>query len=134
MNTRREGAVEQQVERSELLDELHAWQKQLPLPSLDEAIRFIESNKVEKLTEHHIRRIAGYDAITIEGESFFDKAFTSGKEVAACLGYAMQIGWGEVLNDMIRLRLSVRGRRHKNAAQRPTGSAALEAELHPFGI
>ena len=78
--------------------------------SLEEAIRLIESDKVEKLTGQHIHCIAEYDAITIDGESFFDKAFTSGKVVAACLAFAMEIGWCEALDDLMRLRVAVLGR------------------------
>jgi hypothetical protein len=79
------------------------------LRSLDEAIRLIESDKIEKLTGQHIHCIAEYDAITIDGECFFDKAFSSGKEVAACLAFAMEIGWREALEDMVRFRVTVLG-------------------------
>ena len=110
MQATRGGAAGQGAAQSQLLAELHSWERQLVLRSLDEAIRLIESDKVEKLTGQHIHCIAEYDAITIDGESFFDKAFSSGKEVAACLGYAMAIGWQEVLEDMVRLRLALVGR------------------------
>lgn len=90
-----------------LLAELRAWEKQLARRALDEAIRLIESGKVEKLNGQHIHCIAEYDAITIDGECFFNKAFSSGKAVAACLGLAMQIGWQEVLEDMVRLRAAL---------------------------
>jgi hypothetical protein len=105
------GGVEQQhPAKEELLAELHTWERQLVLRSLDEAIRLIESDKVEKLTGQHIHCIAEYDAITIDGECFFDKAFTRGKEVAACLAFAMEIGWREALDDMVRLRVTLLGR------------------------
>lgn len=78
--------------------------------SLDEAIRLIESDKVDKLTGQHICRIAEYDAITIDEERFFDRAFSAGKEVAACLAFAMAIGWRETLDDMLRLRMALLGR------------------------
>jgi hypothetical protein len=64
---------------------------------------------VKKLTGQHIHCIAEYDAITIDGERFFDKAFSSGKEVAACLAFAMEIGWLEALDDMMRFRVTVLG-------------------------
>src|SRR6187401_1710020 len=32
-------------------------------------------------------------AITIDGERFFEKAFSSGKAVAACFAFAMLTGW-----------------------------------------
>ena len=72
--------------------------------SLDEAIRLIESEKARKLTDRHLHSIAEYEAIRIDDETFFEKAFSSGKEVAACLAFAMEIGWQEVLEDMVRLR------------------------------
>ena len=96
-------------EREQLLAELRRWERQLVLRSLDEAIRLIRSGKVEKLTGQHIHCIAEYDAITIDGEGFFDKAFTCGKEVAACLAFAMEIGWRDALDDMLRLRLTLVG-------------------------
>lgn len=103
------GGVEEHRAKERLLAELHAWERQLVLRSLDEAIRLIESDKVEKLTGQHIHCIAEYDAITIDGECFFDKAFSSGKEVAACLFFAMEIGWREALDDMMRFRVTVVG-------------------------
>lgn len=104
------GRVEQQHRAKErLLAELHSWERQLVLRSLDEAIRLIESEKVEKLSEQHIHCIAEYDAIEIDGECFFDKAFSSGKAVAACLAFAMEIGWREALDDMVRFRVAVLG-------------------------
>jgi hypothetical protein len=110
MEARCNNKVDQQdPAKQELLAELHIWERQLVLCSLDEAIRLIESEKAEKLTEQHIHCIAEYDAITIDGECFFDKAFSSGKEVAACLAFAMEIGWREALDDMVRFRAAVLG-------------------------
>jgi hypothetical protein len=110
MQTQRSRGVEQQHQAKErLIAELRAWERQLVLRSLNEAIRLIESDKFEKLNGQHIQCIAEYDAITIDGESFFDKAFTSGKEVAACLAFAMEIGWREALDDMMRLRMTLLG-------------------------
>jgi hypothetical protein len=104
------GGVEQQhPAKKELLTELHMWERRLVLRSLNEAIRLIESGKAEKLTREHLHHVAEYHAIKIDGEWFFDKAFTSGKEVAVCLAVAMDIGWREALDDMLRLRLAVLG-------------------------
>ena len=111
MQTQCSSEVEQQhAARAELIAELHTWERQLALRSLDEAIRLIESDKVEKLSWQHIHCIAEYAAITIDGECFFDKAFTRGKVVAACLAFAKEIGWREALDDMTRLRVTVLGR------------------------
>jgi hypothetical protein len=110
MQTQCSGGVEQQHPAKErLLAELHTLEQQLVLRSLNEAIRLIESGKVERLTRQHIHCIAEYDAIKIDGECFFDKAFTAGKEVAACLAIAMEVGWLEALDDMLRLRVTALG-------------------------
>jgi hypothetical protein len=104
------GGVEQpHPAKKELLTELHRQERRLALRSLNEAIRLIESGKAEKLTREHLHFIAEYHAIQIDGEWFFDKAFSSGKEVAVCLAIAMEIGWQEALDDMLRLRLTVLG-------------------------
>lgn len=111
--------------KEQLLTELHAWEGQLVLRSLDEAIRLIESDKIEKLTGQHIHYIGEYGAITIDGECFFDKAFTRGKAVAACLAFAMELGWREALDDMVRLRATVLGR-GAGAVTGTLGSHVLE--------
>ena len=95
--------------KEELIAELRNWERELVASSLDEAIRLIESDKAGKLTGRHIHAIAEYDAIVIEGELFFDKAFSSGKAVAACLAYAQEIGWREALDDLRQFRLTVLG-------------------------
>jgi hypothetical protein len=104
------GVEQEHAAKEQMLVELRTWERQLVLRSLDEAIRLIGSDKVEKLTGQHIHCIAEYDPITIDGECFFDKAFTSGKVVAACLAFAREIGWREVLDDLVRLRVTVLGR------------------------
>jgi len=48
-------------------------------------------------------------ASSLDGERFFDKAFSSGKAVAACLAYAQEIGWREALDDLRQFRLTVLG-------------------------
>lgn len=93
----------------ESLADLRAWERKLTLSSLNEAIRLLESEKFSKLTYSHVRCIAEYQPIEIDGESFFEKAFSTGKEVAACLAYALEIGWARVLDDLGRLRLLFRG-------------------------
>ena len=115
------GVKQQHPAKERLLAELHRWERQLVLRSLDEAIRLIESDKIEKLSGQHLHCIAEYDAITIDGECFFDKAFSTGKEVAACLALAMEIGWREALDDMVRFRVTVLGP-GAGAATGPLGS------------
>jgi hypothetical protein len=113
------GREPQHQAKARLLSEFHTWERELMVSALNEAIRLIESDKVEKLTGRHIRCIAEYDAITIDGECFFDKAFSSGKSVAACLACAMEIGWREALDDLVRFRVTVLG----------PGSGAITAAL-----
>ena len=129
MQVQRNGGVEQrQPAKDELLAELHTWERQLVLRSLDEVIRFIESEKVEKLTGQHIHCVAEYDAITIDGERFFDKAFTRGKAVAACLAFAMEIGWREALDEMVRFRVAVLGPAVRDHARAETALAVEQPD------
>jgi len=108
MKAQRNDRVER-LAKKELLAELRTWERQLVLRSLDEAIRLIGSDKIEKLNDQHIHCIAEYDAITIDGECFFDKAFSGGKPAAACLAFAMEIGWREALDELVRFKVAVLG-------------------------
>ena len=92
------------------LDALRGWERYLTLAAVDEAIRLLESDQFEKLTDQHVRCIAEYGAITIDDESFFDKAFSTGKEVAACLACARDAGSNAVLEDLASLRATLVGR------------------------
>lgn len=121
---------QQRPAKEQLLAELHTWERQLVLRSLDEAIRLIESDKVEKLTEQHIHCIAEYDAITIDGECFFDKAFSRGKEVAACLALAIEVGWRDALDDLVRFRATVLG---PGTGTGPLGSPEAGSSVIPTG-
>jgi len=76
------------VGKDRWLDALRGWERYLTLAAVDEAIRLLESDQFEKLTDQHVHCIAEYGAITIDDESFFNKAFSTGKEVAACLACA----------------------------------------------
>jgi len=102
--------VEHDQGRDRWLDALRGWERHLTLAAVDEAIRLLESDQFEKLTDQHVRCIAEYGAITIDDESFFDKAFSTGKEVAACLACARDVGSTAVLEDLSRLRATLLGR------------------------
>jgi len=93
---------------------------------LDEAIRLIQSDKVEKLTGQHIHRIASMRDRD-RRRMFLRQAFSSGKEVAACLAFAMEIGWREALDDMLRFRVTVLG----PDAARPRGPSASRRTTPP---
>jgi hypothetical protein len=88
------------------LDELHELERNITFRSLSEAIRLLESEKFDQLTAEHLRTIAEYGPVEIGDEWFFEKAFTTGKEVAGSLGYAKHIGREVVLDDLRRLRAS----------------------------
>jgi hypothetical protein len=89
------------------IDALRGWERYLTLAAVDEAIRLLESDQFEKLTDQHVHCIAEYGAITIDGESFFNKAFSTGKEVAACLACARDTGSSAVLEDLTCLRATL---------------------------
>ncbi len=90
-----------------LLQELHGFARTACLPSLCEAIRLLESDKFCELTGRDIQDVANYRSIEIGDEWFFRKAFTPGKEAAASLAFAQQLGPDVVLDDLQRLRESL---------------------------
>lgn len=92
-----------------MLADLHALQRRLTGPSIAEAIRLLESDKFARLTNGQIRNIAEYRPIAIEDEWFFKKAFSTGKEVAASLAYAKEVGREIVLEDLLQLRATASG-------------------------
>ena len=47
--------------------------------------------------------MAEYDTIEIEGERYFERAFSPGKEAAASLAFAQRLGRDRVLDDLRRL-------------------------------
>ena len=96
-----------QTRRESMLAHLHELEAKLNVRALDELIRMIESEKFRELTCEHIQTVGQYSPIEINGERFFDKAFTTGKEVAGSLGYARHIGRRRALSDLIGLRASL---------------------------
>ena len=89
------------------LEELHRIQGNIIVPAISEAIRLLESEKFEELTSEHIRAVAEYQPIELGDERFFHKAFTTGKEIAASLGFAQHFGREAVLDDLLRLRATL---------------------------
>jgi len=98
-----------------MLAELHELERRLTIPSIAEAIRLMKSAKFQQLTSEQITSIANYQAIKIEDEWFFDKAFSTGKEAAASLAYAQYIGREVVLEDLMRLRAAASGSAQSSA-------------------
>jgi hypothetical protein len=88
----------------EPLAELRRFESDVLPPALCEAIRLLESDKFECLTDSDILAVANYRAIELGDEPFFERAFTPGKEAAASLGFARLLGRDVVLEDLRRLR------------------------------
>ena len=112
------------MEKQPLLAELRSMERRLTLPSLAEAIRLLESDRFPELTEEQIRAIAEYQAIELGSDSYFEKAFTPGKEAAASLGLARLLGRQVVLDDLQKLLASARG---------PHPSGSPNADEHEQG-
>ena len=91
------------------MTELHGVQRSLNRRSVDELIRLLKSKCFQMLTNEQIRTVGEYGAIELEGESFFARAFSTGKEVASSLALAREHGAGHVLSDLLALRASMIG-------------------------
>lgn len=106
----------------EALAELHRFEGDVLPPALCEAIRLLESDKFERLTDADVLAVANYRAIELEDEPFFARAFTPGKEAAASLGFARLLGRDVVLDDLRRLRATLGCACHRRAAIAPAPS------------
>ena len=95
--------------RASMLAELHKFERALTVASLSEAIRLLESDRFEELTAAQIREVGEYRPIQLGEERFFEKAWSRGKEVAAALGLAQQLGREAVRKDLVGLRSSLQG-------------------------
>jgi hypothetical protein len=91
------------------MPELYAIERHLTLPSVEELIRLLRSDLFERVTDAHVRSVGEYGAIELDGESFFARAFSAGKEVAASLALARELGVRRVLADLLALRASMLG-------------------------
>ena len=91
------------------MTDLHGMERSLNRRSVDELIRLLESDRFENLTNEQIRMVGEYGAIELEGESFFARAFSAGKEVASSLALARELGVRRVLSDLQALRASMSG-------------------------
>ena len=89
------------------LEPLHAFEGAALTPALRETVRLLQSDKFLRLTSADICEIANYRAIEIDDEEFFARPFTPGKEAAATLGFAQQLGRDVVLRDLRQLRSTV---------------------------
>ncbi|MCP4007348.1 MAG: hypothetical protein GY725_24465 [bacterium] len=102
-------------------------QRDLRRASIDELIRLIGSEHFKRVKECDIRAVAQYGALEFDGEHFFERAFSTGKEAASSLALAHVIGPEVVLEDLRSLRSSGFGpdplsEREPGAVAPPTGS------------
>ena len=91
------------------MNDLHGLERSLNPRSVDELIRVLRFEGFETLTNEQIRAVGEYGAIELEGESFFARAFSTGKEVASSLVLARELGVRRVLSDLVALRASMTG-------------------------
>tara|TARA_B100000745_G_scaffold13411_1_gene9984 strand:- start:788 stop:1333 length:546 start_codon:yes stop_codon:yes gene_type:complete len=61
-------------------------------PALQELIRLISSERFVFLSEEQIPKVGDYHPIEVEGEVFFNKPLSTGKEVATVLRIAWRLG------------------------------------------
>lgn len=92
-----------------LREELWTFQKKLSEASVSEALRLLESPQFERLTDQHIREVSEYRPIELDGERFFERAWSRSKEAGAMLGLARLLGSDLVRDDLVGLRTSLRG-------------------------
>jgi hypothetical protein len=96
---------------------LHQLERRLCVAAVEELIRLIASPHFPALRPWQIRGIGEYDWIEIEGERFFERAYSRGKEAASALALARAIGPEPVLDDLRRLHAGL--------------ATGAPAELHP---
>jgi hypothetical protein len=93
--------------RQRLRAEFMGFQKELTEPALREALRLLSSPRSERLTAQHVHAVAEYRPIEVEGERFFERAWSRSKAVAAALGFALLLGTDVVRQDLLSLAASV---------------------------
>jgi len=90
--------------RQQLREQLHGFQSLLTEEALAEALRLLESPRFEALTEQHVREVGEYRPIEIQGERFFERAWSRSKEAAATLGFALLLGADVVIEGLRQLQ------------------------------
>jgi hypothetical protein len=90
-----------------LMGVLHELERGLRLAAVEELIRLIAAPHFGALRPWQIRSLGEYDWIEIEGERFFERAYSRGKEAASALALAQQLGAERVLDDLRRLHTSL---------------------------
>jgi hypothetical protein len=77
--------------------------------AVEELIRLVRSSHFRDLTPQQIRSVGEYESIEIDGERYFERAFSPGKETSSSLALAQMIGRDEALEDLVDLRASLLG-------------------------
>ena len=90
--------------RQQLREQLQGFQSLLTEAALAEALRLLESPRFEALTEQHVREVGEYRPIEIQGERFFERAWSRSKEAAATLGFALLLGADVVIEGLRQLQ------------------------------
>ena len=93
--------------RNRLLRLLHEMESRLTAAAVEELIRLVRSSHFHVLTQQHIRSVGEYETIEIEGERYFERAFSPGKETSSSLALAKMMGRDEALEDLLDLRASI---------------------------
>jgi hypothetical protein len=93
--------------RKRLIQLLHEMELRLTRAAVEELIRLVRSSHFHDLTPQQIHSVAEYETIEIEGERYFERAFSPGKETSSSLALAQMIGRDEALEDLLDLRASL---------------------------
>jgi hypothetical protein len=92
---------------NQLLQLLHDMELQLTQAAVEELIRLLCSSHFHRVTPRQVRSVGEYKTIEIEGERYFERAFSPGKEASSSLALARMIGRDDILEDLIDLRDSL---------------------------
>jgi len=90
----------QKGSNEEVVKKINSFILNLNEASVNEAVRLIESGKFNSVNRDNFTEIGNYHPIEINGEKFFDKAFSTGKEVALILRFAEQNNEKYVLKEL----------------------------------
>ncbi len=87
-------------EMDEMRKLLHSRMLDLRQPAFQELIRLLSSEKFGCLYEEQIHKVGDYLPIKVEGEVFFNKPFSTGKEVATVLRIPWRLGRDAVRKEL----------------------------------
>ena len=90
-----------------LMQLLHEMELQLRPAAIEELIRLLRSSHFYLLTREHIRSIGDYQTIEIQGECYFERSFSPGKETSSSLDLSRMLGRDAALADLLDLRANI---------------------------